>query len=143
MRFNQPKTINREEFFWSLVDKNGPIPSHLPHLAPCWIWKGPRIYGDYDRFSLEVAHRVSWRLVIGTEIPRPFVLDHLCVNPPCVNPAHLEVVSHSVNIARGVAWRARMKAIFNVAPKGTGKAENFLRLQLPDSGQLADAKYNT
>lgn len=55
------------------------------------------------------AHCVSYeihkgRIPIGTEI------DHLCRNHGCVNPAHLEAVTHRVNVLRGnsiVASNAR------------------------------------
>lgn len=95
----------RAEKFWSLVDKLGPTPAHLPNLGPCWIWKGPTITGGYGRFGVEVATRVAWRLMFGTDVTPGLVLDHLCVNPPCVNPAHLEMVSQAVNIERGRKWR--------------------------------------
>lgn len=29
-------------------------------------------------------------------------IDHTCSNPPCVNPAHLEAVTHEENVRRAV-----------------------------------------
>lgn len=36
-------------------------------------------------------------------IPDGLQLDHLCRNPSCVNPAHLEIVTGAENIRRGKA----------------------------------------
>ena len=46
------------------------------------------------------AHRVSWELLVGP-IPEGLELDHLCRNHGCVNPDHLEPVTHAVNVRRG------------------------------------------
>lgn len=48
------------------------------------------------------AHRLSYELFVGP-IPDGYELDHLCRNRGCVNPAHLEAVTHRVNVLRGLA----------------------------------------
>jgi hypothetical protein len=53
--------------------------------------------GGYPRY----AHRVVYEAIVGP-IPDGLELDHLCRVPACVNPAHLEAVTHAVNIARGI-----------------------------------------
>jgi hypothetical protein len=87
------------ERFLAKVDKNGP--------NGCWIWlasKGPNGYGQ---FCLEGtrplgAHRVALKLFRGVDIMygHALTIDHLCHNPICVNPDHLEVVPQAVNTAR-------------------------------------------
>jgi hypothetical protein len=54
----------------------------------CWIWQGAvsRRYGQTSRGR---AHRVIWEQLIGP-IPPEHDLHHLCSNPLCVNPEHLE-----------------------------------------------------
>lgn len=78
------------EQFWATVDKSG----------DCWIWQGPRNPEGYGRRAHVYAHRLAYELSKG-EIPEKFVIDHLCCNPPCVNPDHLEAVTHGENLRRG------------------------------------------
>lgn len=56
------------------------------------------------------SHRVAYELAKGP-IPPGLQLDHLCRNPRCCNPEHLEPVTCRENVLRGVgipAQRARM-----------------------------------
>lgn len=69
----------------------------------CWIWVGrldSHGYGAFGRCSK--AHRESYRLTVG-EPPKGLELDHLCRVRCCVNPDHLEPVTHRENIIRGIA----------------------------------------
>lgn len=73
-------------------------------IAPeteCWIWTGTRDSNGYGLVNLPdryrtTAHRVSYELYVGP-IPDGMVIDHLCKNPQCVNPAHLEPVTNYEN----------------------------------------------
>lgn len=72
----------------------------------CWEWVASKSNG-YGRFwyknKLEYAHRISHFIHIGP-IPDGLTIDHLCKNPPCINPKHLEVVTQRVNsIERGTS----------------------------------------
>lgn len=72
--------------------------------SKCWEWKHPRTRHGYGIFSIGrdtiLAHRLSYWWHVGP-IPEGLTLDHLCRNTSCVNPAHLEAVSATVNILRG------------------------------------------
>ena len=48
----------------------------------------------------ELAHRIAYEAANGP-IPEGMVLDHLCRSRNCVNPDHLEVVTHAENQRRG------------------------------------------
>jgi hypothetical protein len=48
------------------------------------------------------SHRAVWELLRGP-IPEGLVLDHLCRNKACCNPAHLQVVTVEENASRGSA----------------------------------------
>ena len=79
--------------FWGKVNKGGG--------GECWIWVGRTQRQGYGIWALTVAaHRLSYELINGA-IPDGLVLDHLCRNPSCVNPNHLEPVTVRENIRRG------------------------------------------
>jgi len=45
------------------------------------------------------SHRYLYEYV-NDSVPLGLVLDHLCNNKPCVNPKHLEPVTHGENMRR-------------------------------------------
>lgn len=70
----------------------------------CWLWQPPCV-NRYATFyptprSRIHAHRFAYKWLVGP-IPDGLELDHLCRNTLCVNPAHLEPVSHRENVLRG------------------------------------------
>lgn len=73
--------------------------------AGCWEWQGAiNVSGGYAMVHvggrLLRAHRYSYERFVGP-IPDGLTIDHLCRNPPCINPAHLEPVTQQVNNLRG------------------------------------------
>jgi hypothetical protein len=70
----------------------------------CWEWTGAKTGAGYGKIltfrSIQVAHRVLYELLVGP-VPDGMELDHLCQNKSCVNPGHLEPVTHRENIRRG------------------------------------------
>ena len=68
----------------------------------CWVWLGAGGGGGYGRIGVKFAHRVVYEELVGP-IPEALVLDHLCRVKPCVNPYHLEPVTHAVNVSRANA----------------------------------------
>ena len=76
-------------------------------FTDCWYWLGSKkesrglIYGTFwDGKRNRNAHVVMYESEIGP-IPEGMELDHLCRNTLCVNPAHLEPVTHRENLIRG------------------------------------------
>lgn len=85
--------------FWSNVNKT----------EGCWNWKAGKQNG-YGCYWINgkgiLAHRFAYETLIGP-IPKGLVLDHLCRNQACVNPAHLEPVTDRTNILRGIGLAAK------------------------------------
>ena len=108
----QPIYNSTEERFWAKVDKRDD--------EACWEWLAWRFQGGYGYFRangrMNYAHKFAYELLKG-RVATGFELDHLCRNPACVNPSHLEVVTHRENVLRGVAPAAR-HAKATHCPKG-------------------------
>lgn len=91
-----------QERFWSKVEKTD----------ACWLWRSHINLHGYGIFWMcggnLFAHRVAWMLVKG-QIADGLELDHLksiCMNRHCVNPSHLEPVTHRENCLRGIGSSA-------------------------------------
>lgn len=78
----------------------------------CWLWIGSRQNKGYGVFWLAsaqkqvLAHRLFY-LQAGCLIPSGCELHHLCETPVCVNPDHLEPVTHRENLRRGSGWSGK------------------------------------
>lgn len=73
----------------------------------CWNWTGYIQNNGYGAFrptmrDLVLAHRAVYEATVE-EITPGLELDHLCFNKRCVNPDHLEPVTHRENIRRAFA----------------------------------------
>ena len=85
--------MTSEARFWSKVDKSG----------DCWLWTGRLEALGYARCRVDgervYAHRYAYELEVGP-IPDGMEIDHLCRVRHCVNPTHLEAVTHRENLRR-------------------------------------------
>ena len=97
------RSLTSEQKFWVQVNKTN----------TCWLWTGyipPSGYGLVCfKGKVRNAHRVAYTLVKGA-VPRGLDLDHLCRTKACVNPDHLEPVTHAENMRRWSALRRQQAA---------------------------------
>ncbi len=112
--------------FYSKVDENG-----------CWRWQSSKAKDGYGRIGIRdggrtryrPTHRVAYEVWRGTP-PAGLELDHLCRVRDCVNPDHLEPVTHHENMRRGA--QARKTTCKNGHPFD---AANTLRRPRPEGGR--------
>ncbi len=111
-----------EERFLARVDQCGP--------DECWLWitTSTSAYGTFrlDSGRYVVAHRFAYELLVGP-IPDGLTLDHLCRKTRCVNPAHLEPVTHSENSRRSAValWRRPQQNRTGAAPRAAARSPVF------------------
>lgn len=101
------------ERFWPKVEKT----------ADCWLWTAGKVDG-YGRVSMghgispARAHCISYLLLVGP-IPDGRELDHVCSNRACVNPDHLEAVTHTENVRRAAARKTHCPSGHEYTPENT------------------------
>lgn len=70
----------------------------------CWLWTAQASRDGYGKFKYDggqLAHRFAYEVAKGP-IPDGLRIDHLCRQRCCVNPDHLEAVTHRENVIRGL-----------------------------------------
>lgn len=79
------------------------------YSSPCWVWQRATATNGYGTIVVKQpdgsrewkrAHRHFYEQAKGT-VPEAHHLDHLCRVRGCVNPDHLEPVTHAENCRRG------------------------------------------
>lgn len=121
-----PKHTPPDVLFWRKVNKNGPVPVHVPAIGQCWEWTAKVSRDGYGAFAVTLprgdtpkdqktpqrhvrAHIYSWELANGERMPRGMVIMHACDNPKCVRPEHLKLGTQLEN-RRDAATKGRTAA---------------------------------
>lgn len=92
----------------------------------CWAWTASTNGEGYGTFNIgppaprgdrmRLTHRLTWETLFGP-VPDGLELDHACRVRECCNPAHLEAVTHQVNVLRGTS-PAAAHAVKTHCPSG-------------------------
>lgn len=84
----------------------------VKHDGGCWEWGRAISAAGYGMFwwegKVKLTHRLAYEMMVG-KIPAGLVLDHLCKNTKCCNPAHLEPVTQKINVYRSDAVTAKKR----------------------------------
>lgn len=82
------------------------------YKTPCWLWKGVLTENGYGRHKRGLkhvrVHKLYYEKYVGP-VPDKLELDHLCHVRHCVNPDHLEPVTHTVNMQRASHCKLTME----------------------------------
>lgn len=103
-----------------------PAPPDRNMKGPCWIWQGGKNSDGYgaikqlrDRGLPAPVHAAAYTLLRGP-VPEGLELDHLCRVRACMNPDHLEAVTHHENMKRGIqATKTHCKRGHEFTPENT------------------------
>ena len=76
-------------------------------LNCCWLVDG--VADVYASVQGKRAHRVAYTTLVGP-IPKGHVIHHLCENPGCVNPRHLEALTKGEHTSAHAALRRERAA---------------------------------
>lgn len=117
-RVSDPSFAGEPARFWAKVERQE---------TGCWLWTGARLASGYGRFRVKragvwthvMAHRWAYEDRHGP-IPDGIYPDHechthdtdcaggpTCPHRACVNPSHMEPVTHLENLRRSNARRTR------------------------------------
>src|SRR5262245_59779324 len=77
----------------------------IPNEDGCMVWTGSVSSGGYGRIGIgnrksASSNKLVYEHFVGA-VSDVLELDHLCRNLRCVNPQHLEAVTHRENVRRG------------------------------------------
>jgi len=86
-----------------------PLPPHVKTSRGCWEIAAARDARGYVRICFKrgrtqrqvLAHRLFYWKLVGP-IADGLQIDHLCRNPSCMNPEHMEAVTQAENVSRGI-----------------------------------------
>ena len=98
-----PVSERESSHFWEKVS--------IQSILECWPWTAARggrgnLYGKFRVGNrLVYAHRLAYELMHARFVPEELVIDHLCNQPLCCNPAHMQVATIAENARAGAEVR--------------------------------------
>ncbi len=97
-----------KSLFMESTEISPSLRAKIKERGGCWIWTGSLSKDGYGlvqwkekgQWHIRHAHRLLYSLY-REPIPFGLEIDHLCKQTRCVNPKHLEAVTHLENMRRG------------------------------------------
>ena len=98
---NKPHTV---ESLMALAERAG----------DCIVWRGTARSNGYGvtvyMGKQTTTHRIMYQLHTGNPVPADMEVDHTCNTRLCINPEHLQMVSHVENMKLGAQRRLTCRA---------------------------------
>ena len=70
----------------------------------CWLWMAALKRDGYAKFtSHSTGHKMAFLHWNGV-VPEGKEIDHICGVKCCVNPQHLQAITHKENVAKSGSW---------------------------------------
>lgn len=120
--------ISKANRFWAKVVKT----------ERCWLWTASKDKHGYGKFQRTLANH----FLVGKP-PKGMEWDHLCHTPTCVNPAHLELVTHQINVQRGYARRTHCPQGHEYTPDNVYKSKTGWRQCITCTRARSLARYHS
>ncbi|HEX5017672.1 MAG TPA: HNH endonuclease [Actinomycetes bacterium] len=121
--------------FWAKVNKDGPVPAHMPHLGRCWVWTAAQNGHGYGQLTVKLirkspikAHHMVLLLERGMDIGGLYALHH-CDNRLCVNPDHIFLGTHQDNMDDMVSKGRDRKALGELSSNAKLTAEDVAEIR--------------
>ena len=95
--------------------------SKYKKVGECWLWQAPLDKDGYGSFffrgAIRRAHRVAYFGTNG-EIPEGNVVNHVCRVRNCVNPQHLQCITHEENSMKDSTSKGYINSQKTACPQG-------------------------
>jgi len=98
----------------------------------CWIWPYGVKRDGYGSLQINnvsyETHKWMFEIIKG-KVPKGLELDHLCRNRNCLNPEHLEMVSHAENCRRGANTKLNTEKVAEIRKQFGKKTRKELAVE--------------
>jgi hypothetical protein len=118
---HNPTEADIRQYFWSLVDKNGPLPDPATGVkSKCWLWLGSVTDQGYGRFKAAgkryQVRRYAWQEK-GRPAPGVLTVSTRCHNKLCVRHLHLKSRAEIMASVPAIGLRVRILIWLAQPPK--------------------------
>lgn len=138
-------TYANQSIRYTISENNGCVGKSKKYTS-CHEFTGSISTSGYGQTYLDgtnqTAHRVAYKHFIG-EIPGGKEVGHICNNRCCINPDHLEAVTHSENIQQSYVDTSNRKPNVKLSKKDRLKVIQLKHLPRTELANMFDVSITT